>query len=109
MPKHSPAPWRPGDTADSIVCDAPDLGPEDSDARRFYGGGVVAESVAPQNKPAIMAAPKALEACRLLVEHASGNIWRGSWAEFQDVLAAARFQDVLAAAREALEIAEEKT
>jgi len=35
---------------------------------KYYGGAVIAESIAPRNKPIIKAAPALLEACKLWLE-----------------------------------------
>ncbi len=66
---HTPGPWRDG-SGSAIVSDHPDdddevLGP---DSQKFYDGKVlIAESVAPKNRPLIKAAPKLLAACKRLV------------------------------------------
>lgn len=66
MSKHTPGPWEDGNTSDSIIVKSiPEghlLGPSNASDRNIYGGYVIAESVAPQNKPIIKAAPAMLEA-----------------------------------------------
>ena len=60
---HTPGPWRRG-TNGGVVSDypVPEIG--GSDAVEFYGGHLIAESVAPRNEPIIAAAPDLLEAAR---------------------------------------------
>src|SRR5688572_13936574 len=67
MAKHTPGPWRDGNTADSVVADLPE-GIEPDDNSRFYGGYCVAESVSSNNKPLIKAAPELLRLFRKLDE-----------------------------------------
>lgn len=57
--KHTPGPWKKGKTADSIVSDSNEgIGQlHDTDTVEFYGGFVVAESVASCNEGLIMLAP----------------------------------------------------
>lgn len=60
---HTPGPWRDGNVSDCIVSDAPIASvPVDADTIRDYGGYPIAESIAPENKPLIKAAPKLLAA-----------------------------------------------
>lgn len=58
---HTPGPWRIGKNYGGIVADHPIeggvMGTEDVDA---YGGYLIAETVAPCNKPIIAAAPQML-------------------------------------------------
>lgn len=64
--KHTPGPWRAGSGSGgkgSVVSDqlaAGALG--GSDAVDYYGGNLIAESVAPENIPLIGAAPELLQA-----------------------------------------------
>lgn len=65
---HTPGPWRAGKLRDAVVSDtAIDGGPSGTDAVDYYGGHLVAESVAPCNRPLIVAAPKLLQALREVV------------------------------------------
>jgi hypothetical protein len=63
---HTPGPWRVSDVG-AVVADVPiDGGPDGSDDVEHYGGHLIAESVAPCNRPLIAAAPKLLSALREL-------------------------------------------
>lgn len=61
---HTPGPWTEGKTSDSIVteachCAAKGYPVEDEhDHHKYYGGCVVAESIAGFNRPLIIAAPE---------------------------------------------------
>lgn len=60
---HTPGPWRPGKQSDSIVSDAAvQNGPGGADCVEYYGGHLIAESVAICNAPVIAAAPEILDA-----------------------------------------------
>lgn len=60
--KHTPGPWRIG-TGDDVVTDHKVDGVHMShEAFQAYGGHLVAESIAPQNRPLIAAAPDLLDA-----------------------------------------------
>lgn len=82
MTMHSKGPWRPspdGVPYGSIVCDDPSG--RNFDERytaeteiKAYGGYMVAESVAPRNRPLITAAPDLLEALQELMK--SLEEWR---------------------------------
>lgn len=62
MSKHTPGPWREGARYGAIVADHPVEGMyQGADAVEYYGGHVVAESVAPCNRALIAAAPEMLE------------------------------------------------
>lgn len=68
--KHTPGPWRAGSGTGgkgSVVSDQLAVGAlNGSDAVEYYGGNLIAESVAQENIPLIAAAPdmlEALEAC----------------------------------------------
>lgn len=65
MRKHTPGPWRIGTNAGAIVTDEP-LPGQGEDERQFYGGYLVAESVAAHDRPLIAAAPMMLELLRAL-------------------------------------------
>lgn len=58
--QHTPGPWIDGNTSDSIVAPSSSNSP-DSD-NDFYGGCLIAESVAPHNKALIKAAHDLLAA-----------------------------------------------
>lgn len=62
---HTKGPWRIGKNYGGIVADHPIeggvMGTEDVEA---YGGYLIAETVAPCNKPIIAAAPQLLEAVK---------------------------------------------
>jgi hypothetical protein len=52
---HTPGPWREG-TGGSVVSDHPVPEVGGSDDVAYYGGHLIAESIAPQNRPLIAAA-----------------------------------------------------
>ena len=60
--QHTPGPWRRGKIGGCVVADhpVPEIG--GSDAVDYYGGHLIAESIAPQNVPLIAAAPELLDA-----------------------------------------------
>lgn len=67
--KSTPGPWREGKTSDSIISDSGDgVGGRDRSSFDYYGGYVIAESVAPCNKPLIMAAPALLAVAKQAYE-----------------------------------------
>ena len=70
--KHTPGPWRAGSGTGgkgSVVCNQLAAGAlSGSDAVEYYGGNLIAESVAQENIPLIAAAPELLEALRDLDE-----------------------------------------
>jgi hypothetical protein len=77
---HSPAPWRPGLTAHAVVSDGPP--PEGARVRgdndvHYYGGHLVAESIAPANVPVIVVAPEAIALLRELT-----TWWQQAGAEY---------------------------
>lgn len=59
---HTPGPWRVGETFGAIVSDSPVSGIRGSDNVEAYGGHLIAESVAQQNRALIAAAPELLAA-----------------------------------------------
>lgn len=68
--KHTPKPWADGGPADSIVSQsneglAPYTHTYSEECLAYYGGYVIAESVAPCNKAVLKAAPDLLIACEL--------------------------------------------
>jgi hypothetical protein len=89
--KHTPGPWRAGSGTGgkgSVVSDqlaAGALG--GSDAVKYYGGHLIAESVAPENIPLIAAAPELLAALQAMLD----NLRKGPFAfRDSDELRAAR-------------------
>ena len=72
--QHTPGPWRPGKNSDSVVADVPvEHGPGGSDAIEYYGGHLVAESVAPCNRPIIAAAPSMYDALHQIAYEPFGH------------------------------------
>ncbi len=69
MPEHTPGPWKQSPKAsDAIISGAlpeePAIwGPPEEASHEYYGGRLIAESVAPQDRPLIIAAPDLLDAC----------------------------------------------
>ncbi|WP_440966105.1 hypothetical protein ACL58G_07745 [Massilia sp. GER05] len=63
--KHTPGPWRAGSGTGgkgSVVSDQLAVGAlGGSDAVEYYGGNLIAESIAPENIPLIAAAPELLD------------------------------------------------
>jgi hypothetical protein len=65
--QHTPGPWRRGKASDSIVSDQPvQDGPGGPDCVEYYGGHLIAESVALCNQPVLIAAPDLLETLRMV-------------------------------------------
>ena len=58
--QHTPGPWRLGKRSDDVVADTPAGHPEDPESLEFYGGHLVAESIAQRNRRLIAAAPELL-------------------------------------------------
>lgn len=64
---NTPGPWRIGTSAGAVVADVPIAdGVNGTSDVEYYGGYLVAETVAPCNRPLIAAAPKLLNALREL-------------------------------------------
>lgn len=57
----SPGPWRVGKIKSTVVCDSHICGLIGANARDYYGGNLIGESVAPNNVRLIAAAPALLE------------------------------------------------
>lgn len=78
MSAHTPGPWRRGNACNSIVADEPTGEIGGSDVVEYYGGHLVAESVADRNIPIIVAAPlmrDAIDDIRSVMErHERGEI-----------------------------------
>jgi hypothetical protein len=68
MKPHTPGPWRVGSVSDVVVAEA------DEDVVPYYGGSLVAESVAPRDIPLIVAAPELLAACKTVLELLEGAL-----------------------------------
>jgi hypothetical protein len=68
LPPPTPGPYRIGRHGSCIVTDHPVEGMNGSDAINYYGGHMVAESVARQNAPLLAAAWDLLEACRAILD-----------------------------------------
>jgi hypothetical protein len=67
MIPHTPGPWHIGKSAGAVVADVPvEDGVTGTGDVEYYGGHLVAETVAPCNRPLIAAAPKLLSALREL-------------------------------------------
>jgi hypothetical protein len=69
MSAHTPGPWRKGRCPQSVVADAPVPEIRGSDDVIYYGGHLIAESVATQNIPLIAAAPELLAALKVVTAH----------------------------------------
>ena len=64
MSPHTQGPWRPGKTGGAVVADYPIPEVGGSEHVEYYGGHLVAESIAPQNVSIIAAAPEMLTALK---------------------------------------------
>lgn len=64
-PAYTKGPWRKGRSG-AVVADHPVPGMGGSDAVEYYGGHLIAESVAPQNRDIIAAAPELYEALEMV-------------------------------------------
>jgi len=68
MSSHTPGPWRPGNACASVVSDTPiENGINGGDAVEFYGGHLIAESIAPSNLKLIASAPAMHLVLRMIV------------------------------------------
>lgn len=78
MSGHTPGPWRRGNACNSIVADEPTGEIGGSDVVEYYGGHLVAESVADRNIPIIVAAPLMRDAIddisSVMERHARGEV-----------------------------------
>lgn len=76
--KHTPGPWRAGSGTGgkgSVVSDQLAVGAlNGSDAIEYYGGNLIAESVAPENIQLIAAAPELLAALVALTTNPHGDL-----------------------------------
>lgn len=72
--KHTPGPWRAGSETGgkgSVVSDQLAVGAlSGSDAVAYYGGNLIAESIAQENIPLIAAAPELLDVIIGMMVHA---------------------------------------
>ena len=66
--KHTGGTWRAGNSLDSIVSDIVLEGLDDPN-RVHYGGHLIAESVAPCNRPLLIAAPELLKSLQSITDH----------------------------------------
>lgn len=66
MSAHTQGPWRAG--RGCVVADHPVPEMNGSDAVDYYGGHLIAESIAPQNIPPIAAAPELLTSLQDLIQ-----------------------------------------
>ena len=67
---HTPGPWIDSPNAsDAIISTDPDAMADAGIEVEYYGGAVICESVARQNKPLIKAAPEMLEACEAATKY----------------------------------------
>ncbi len=57
---HNPGPWRASTQSDAVVADTAICEVRGADDIAYYGGYLIAESVARRNQPLIIAAPKLL-------------------------------------------------
>lgn len=68
LSRHTPGPWERGKTADSIISSkSKNLGRFGPYADEYYGSLLICESVAPNNRALICAAPELLAICKMLV------------------------------------------
>lgn len=74
MPKNTPGPWKAGKPCDSVIADKFPDGEYSLDMRErmereieYYDGYLIAESIAPNNRSLIIAAPDLLAAIEELV------------------------------------------
>lgn len=59
--EHTPGPWRAGETGGAVVADHQISEVSGSEDVEYYGGHLVAESIAARNVPVIAAAPDLLK------------------------------------------------
>lgn len=87
---HTPGPWTDGKTSDAIISQSSDGLPpyphglwqvHEMEILGYYGGHVIAESVAPCNKPLIKAAPDLLDACKGLLDFIRSFDMGGDWCQ----------------------------
>ena len=74
--EHTPGPWRKGKYANSVVSDS-SKGMEEylpGTEKEFYDGYLIAESITPNNRPIIMAAPDLLAVAQKIKTYCDGII-----------------------------------
>lgn len=86
--KHTPGPWRQGKACDSVVSDFPIGTIAGADDVKYYGGHLIAESVASQNRPLVIAAPALLAACKIAHEVMRGSPHLGDRPVYDTLVAA---------------------
>lgn len=91
---HTRGPWRLGGgngsmASSAVVADYPVPGMGGSDAVEYYGGHLVAESIAPQNRAIIAAAPDLYDWIAT-IENDDGAIPDWLWKQREGLLAKAR-------------------
>lgn len=79
MSAHTQGPWRAG--RGCVVADHPVPEMGGSDAVDYYGGHLIAESIAPQNIPLISTAPEMLALLQELVDIEGAQPGNQVWAE----------------------------
>jgi hypothetical protein len=73
VPRHHQGPWKRGKGSETTLCavvaesPTPGSGGSDQDEVEYYGGHLIAESIAPQNWDVVAAAPKLYAALESLV------------------------------------------
>lgn len=72
MAEHTPGPWRVGRSG-SVVADHPVPEISGSNDVKYYGGHLIAESIAPQNAALIAAAPELLAALSWFIDDLSAT------------------------------------
>lgn len=94
MSGHTPGPWRQGSPLDAVVSDSPTCRDyltryTSDDEREHYGGYLIAESIAPQDRALIIAAPDLLAACKLTLERLFSEGMQGGKAALEAAVAKA--------------------
>lgn len=69
MQNHTPGPWQPGRQADAVVALVPAGRAPERRYLEYYGGHLVAESIAACNVPLIAAAPTLLRRLQRSTQH----------------------------------------
>ncbi len=84
---HTTGPWRIGKAA-AVVSDHPVPEIHGSDSLDYYGGHLIAESIAPQNLAIIAASPEMLD-CLESLENDVGQVPDFLWKKIQQIIAKA--------------------
>jgi hypothetical protein len=88
--KHTPGPWRASHKhTDAVVSDNRVRDVDDVAARHYYGGYLICESVAPENRPILAVAPEMYDVLAS-IENDGGQVPEWLWNRIQEVLAKAR-------------------